>query len=487
MQDRRNVVTGTLRLWMGPGGFVKHFTEPLGSAGSPCDGTYNRPMPDVSMTEPILTVGELTRRARQLVESRFPLLWVAGEVCNYVRAASGHCYFSLKDAQAQVRCVCFRQRALLLDFELVNGMQVEIRALPTLYEPRGEFQLTVEAVRRAGLGLLYEAFERLKKKLEEEGLFAPERKRPLPAFPRAIGIVTSTAAAALRDVLTTLKRRMPAIPIFVYSAPVQGEGAAAKLAHAIRAASARAEVEVLLVCRGGGSMEDLWAFNDERVARAIAACRVPVVTGIGHETDFTIADFVADVRAATPTAAAAAASPDRSELRERLAALERRMNSEYMRGVQRRMQQIDYLARRLIHPGQRLAHRLEALQHLRARLQVSQRHRLEMLAHRLQRDAARLAGRRPDVRALHAQCRSLRDRLRAAMRAQFDRRERGLAAAAAHLAHLNPAAVLARGYSLVTTTDGAVVRDSATLRVGQPVRLAFARGSAAARIEDNSG
>jgi exodeoxyribonuclease VII large subunit len=291
----------------------------------------------------------------------------------------------------------------------------------------------------------------------------------------------------LRDVLTTLKRRMPAIPIFVYSAPVQGDGASAKLAHAIRAASARAEVEVLLVCRGGGSMEDLWAFNDERVARAIAACRMPVVTGIGHETDFTIADFVADLRAATPTAAAAAACPDRSELRERLAALERRMNNEFMRGVQRRMQQIDYLARRLVHPGQRLAHRLEALQHLRARLQVAQRHRLEMLAHRLQRDAARLAGHRPDVRALHAQCRSLHDRLRAAMRAQFDRRERGLAAAAAHLAHLNPAAVLARGYSLVTTADGAVVRDSATLRAGQPVRLAFARGSAAARIEDSSG
>lgn len=443
-------------------------------------------MSDLFITEPILTVGELTRRARQLVESRLPLLWVSGEVCNFARAASGHCYFSLKDAQAQVRCVCFRQRAQLLDFELVNGMQVEVRALPTLYEPRGEFQLTVETVRRAGLGLLFEAFERLKKKLEQEGLFAPERKRAIPAFPRSVGIVTSSAAAALRDVLSTLMRRMPSLPILVYAAPVQGEGAAARIARAIRTASARGEVDVLLVCRGGGSMEDLWAYNDERVARAISACRIPVITGIGHETDFTIADFVADLRAATPTAAAAAASPDRAELSERVSALRRQLMNGFLRSLQRRMQQVDYLSHRLVHPGERLAHRLDALQHLQVRLHAAQRHRLALHAHRLQRTAARLSARTPDLRGLRLRCRGLRERIRAAMAAQLDRRDRALAAAAAHLLHLNPEAVLTRGYSIVTRQDGTVVRDAAILDIGEQIRLAFAAGRATARIEDKS-
>jgi exodeoxyribonuclease VII large subunit len=431
-------------------------------------------------------VGELTRRARHLVESRFPLLWVSGEVCNYARAASGHCYFSLKDAQAQVRCVCFRQRAQLLDFELSNGMQVEVRVLPTLYEPRGEFQLTVETVRRAGLGLLFEAFERLKKKLEAEGLFAPERKRAIPSFPRRVGVVTSSQAAALRDVLATLKRRMPSLPVLVYAAPVQGEGAAARIAHAIRTASARGDVEVLLVCRGGGSMEDLWAYNDERVARAIAACRIPVVTGIGHETDFTIADFVADLRAATPTAAAAAASPDRAELDERLGALRRQLTNEFLRGLQRRMQQVDYLSRRLVHPGERLAHRLDALQHLRVRLHAAQRHRLALFGHRVQRNAARLSARAPNLRSLQLHCRSLGERIRTGMLSQLDRRGRALRAVKAHLLHLNPEAVLTRGYSIVTKRDGTIVRDSAALDMGEQVRLAFAAGIARARIEDKS-
>jgi exodeoxyribonuclease VII large subunit len=298
--------------------------------------------------------------------------------------------------------------------------------------------------------------------------------------------VTSTAAAALRDVLATLKRRMPSIAVIVYSAPVQGEGAAAKISHAIRFASARAEVDVLLVCRGGGSMEDLWAFNDERVARAIAACRIPVVTGIGHATDFTIADFVADLRAATPTAAAAAVSPDRIDLNERLIGLRRRLTNEFMRAMQRRMQQLDYVARRLVHPGQRLAHRLEGLQHLRARLQSAQRHQFEVVAHRLQRPAARLAARAPHVRELQTRCLSLGERLRGALRAQLDRRERALASTAAHLLHLSPEAVLARGYSIVTTGTGSVVRDSAALEIGQLVRLGFARGTATARIEGKS-
>src|SRR5512135_257452 len=258
---------------------------------------------------PVLTVSELNHMARRALESALPLLWVEGEVSNFTRAASGHWYFSLKDANAQVRCVMFRGRNQFADFTPANGDHVEIRALPSLYEARGEFQLGAEAIRRAGAGRLYEAFLKLKAKLEGEGLFDPAKKRALPGFPRRLGIVTSPQAAALHDVLTALARRMPGLPVILYPTPVQGAGAGAQIAGAIRTAGARAECEVLLVCRGGGSLEDLWAFNDEAVARAIAASPMPVVSGVGHETDFTLADFAADLRAPTPTAAAELATP----------------------------------------------------------------------------------------------------------------------------------------------------------------------------------
>ncbi len=260
----------------------------------------------------VLSVRELNLAAKQLIEGGLPLLWVRGEISNFVSAASGHWYFSLKDEAAQVRCVMFRHKSQYLDFKPANGMQVEVLALATLYEARGDFQLTLEKMRPAGLGALYEAFERLKAKLEGEGLFDAERKRDLPLLPKQIGIVTSLQAAALRDVLRTLANRMPSVPVLLYPVPVQGEGAGQKIAQAIRTASQRAECDVLIVCRGGGSIEDLWAFNEEVVARAIAASHIPVVSGVGHETDFTIADFVADLRAATPTAAAQAVVPDRA-------------------------------------------------------------------------------------------------------------------------------------------------------------------------------
>ena len=255
---------------------------------------------------PVISVSELNRLVRAAIEKNLPLTWVNGEISNLRRYDSGHVYFTLKDATAQVDCVMFRHKAQHMDWQPADGMRVEVRALATVYEARGKYQLNIEAMRRAGLGALYEAFERLKARLDAEGLFAEERKREIPAFPRAIGVVTSPQAAALRDVLTTLKRRMPRIPVILYPAPVQGEGAAAKIMQAIATASTRAEhdqIDVLIVCRGGGSIEDLWSFNEEVVARAIHACSIPVVTGVGHETDFTIADFVADARAATPTAA----------------------------------------------------------------------------------------------------------------------------------------------------------------------------------------
>ncbi|NJN40742.1 MAG: exodeoxyribonuclease VII large subunit [Gammaproteobacteria bacterium] len=247
-----------------------------------------------SANDAVLSVSSLSRSVRDLLESRFPLVWVGGEISNLTLARSGHTYFSLKDDQAQVRCVLFRHRGQNLDWTPREGMQVEVRAVVTLYEPRGDFQLNVEFMRRAGQGALHEAFLRLRDRLGAEGLFAEEIKRPLPASPRAIGVVTSLHAAALRDVLTTLARRNPSIPVIVYPTTVQGEGAAAQIVAALEQAGRRAECDVLILCRGGGSIEDLWSFNDERVARSIRACPIPVVAGVGHETDFTIADFAAD-------------------------------------------------------------------------------------------------------------------------------------------------------------------------------------------------
>src|SRR2546422_1785968 len=265
----------------------------------------------------ILTVSGLARSVRELLERRYPLLWVAGEMSNFTVAKSGHGYFVLKDEHAQVRCVMFRQRQQNLEWTPRDGMQVEVQALVSLYEPRGDFQLNVETMRRAGLGALFEAFLRLRDKLEKEGLFNTDTKRALPSLPRAIGVITSREAAALRDVLTTLARRNPSTEVVVFPVQVQGEGAAEKIASALRIAARVGGCDVILLVRGGGSIEDLWAFNEEIVARAIRACPIPVVTGIGHETDFTIADFVADRRAPTPTAAAELVSPERAGLLER--------------------------------------------------------------------------------------------------------------------------------------------------------------------------
>src|SRR5690349_8117153 len=284
----------------------------------------------------VLSVGELNRLARTALEQNLPLCWVAGEISNFKRYDSGHCYFTLKEETAQVECVMFRQKAMLLGWQPESGMQVEVRACATLYEARGKYQITVESMRRAGLGALYEAFERLKARLHREGLFDPARKRALPRFPRALGIVTSPKAAALRDVLTILKRRAPGLPVVVYPTPVQGEGAAARIADAIRLAGSRRDCDVLIVCRGGGSIEDLWAYNDEQLARVIHASSIPIVSGVGHETDFTIVDFVADVRAPTPTAAAQLASPDRLETCQQLRQLELRFGRTLKRSLEDR-------------------------------------------------------------------------------------------------------------------------------------------------------
>jgi exodeoxyribonuclease VII large subunit len=433
-----------------------------------------------------LSVTRLNALARRALERTLPLLWVAGEISNYTRAPSGHCYFTLKDERAQVRCIMFRTRALLLEWSPANGAQVEVRAIPSLYEARGEFQLTVDFMRRAGLGVLFERFARLKTRLEAEGLFAAQRKRLLPRFPARIGLITSPAGAALRDVLTTLRRRMPRIPIVLYPTPVQGEGAAAQIAAMLATAGRRMECDVLILCRGGGSIEDLWAFNEEAVARAIAACPVPVICGVGHETDFTIADFVADARAPTPTGAAGLASPDRFELAGQVRVASSRLQRGLQRTLERRMQQTDLLARRLVHPGERIARRFAELAHLRSRLTSAHARTQERARSALARVAQRLATARPDTSSLFAQQLRLRERLRRALAQGMHRRAATVERLEAHLKHLDPRQVLERGYAIVTDDQGRIVRSHLQLEVGSNVQMALADGAARARVTGTS-
>ena len=403
-----------------------------------------RPGPAPGAGGTVLSVSQLLRSARDVLERRFPLQWISGEVSNLRPAASGHLYFTLKDAAAQVDCVMFKGRAATLDWDLADGQKVEARALVTLYEPRGRFQLNVEAMRRAGLGPLFERFLRLKEKLEKEGLFDADAKRRLPAYPRRVGVVTSLAAAALRDVLTCLRRRNPSIPVVVYPAPVQGEGAAAKLAQALAAANARAECDVLLLVRGGGSIEDLWQFNEESLARAIRASAIPVVVGVGHETDFTIADFAADERAPTPTAAAELVSPPREAILSRVADDAARLSRETRRRIEYAIQAVDALARRLVHPAERLRGLHQHIEHLAARL------------------GAATAGRLAEARGR-------------------------LDLARARLESLGHDAVLARGYSVTLDASGRVLRDAAGVRAGDTIVTRLARGELRSEVKPKSG
>lgn len=430
-----------------------------------------------------LTVTELNRRSRQFLESQFGLVWVVGEISRATLAPSGHWYFVLKDEGAAIDCAMFKGRAQYLDFRPENGLKVEVRARVTIYEPRGAYQLAVEQMRHAGLGALFEAYERLKAKLGKEGLFEESRKKPLPAFPRAIGIVTSPAAAALRDILTTLARRAPMVPVIIYPTLVQGEAAAAQVARAIAVANARAECDVLLVARGGGSLEDLWAFNEEVVAHAIAASAIPVVSGIGHETDFTIADFVADLRAATPTAAAAAASPDREALVRSLAREAGLLARATARLIGNATQRLDIAARRLLTPAERLARGREQVAAFARRLGLQARQAMGLRTATLRGLAPRLRGAAPDPGAARLYLLQHAQRLAAAAsRSLRDRRAR-LASAAASLAHLDPTQVLGRGYAIVRSSDGAVVRSGAALARGDTLDVTFGEGGASVTVE----
>ena len=429
------------------------FADPPARQSDAFEGLEARPIPTVApagapRAQPsaaarvVYSVSRLNREVRGLLESGLGRVWVEGEVSNLSRPSSGHWYFSLKDRDAQLRCAMFRTRNAQTQFPLREGQLVLAQGRVSLYEPRGDYQLLIDHLEDAGLGRLQRAFEALKARLAAEGLFAPERKRPLPAVPRRIGVLTSPTGAALRDILHILRRRFPAAAVLLYPIPVQGAAAAPVIAAALALASARAECEVLILARGGGSLEDLWAFNDERVARAIAQCRIPILSGVGHETDFTIADFVADVRAPTPSGAAELAVPDCSAWLQRLGQLGTRFASAMRRALADEGSIVATLIARLqrAHPGVRLARHGARLSELEQRMQLATRRRL------------------------------------ASERSHLN----GLARA---LQAVSPLATLERGFAVITrSADGTLVTNAEQLAVGERFDARLASGALQATV-----
>ncbi|NGP53894.1 exodeoxyribonuclease VII large subunit [Thioalkalivibrio sp. XN8] len=440
----------------------------------------------------VWTVSRLNREVRLLLETSLPALWIEGEVSNLARPASGHLYFSLKDEAAQVRCVMWRSTALKLAVSPRNGLQLLLRARLSVYEPRGEYQLVVEYAEEAGEGALRRRFEALKARLREEGLFDEAQKRPIPQLPRRIGVVTSPSGAAIRDILHVLQRRFPAVPVIVYPTPVQGEGSAEKIAAALGRASSRAECDVLILARGGGSLEDLWSFNEEVVARAIRASAIPVISGVGHEVDFTIADFAADLRAPTPSGAAELAVPDSLEWLRRLNKDAGRLRNAMQRRLDTLAQRLDWQRRRLgvSHPGNRLRQHAQRLAELDTRLRRATAalvdHRRRRLAHAravlaAQSPARRLEAARERTAGLERRLRSAAGYRLQALRARLD--------AAGHALHtVSPLATLERGYAIATDPrDGSIVRDAAQLGPGDRLALRLARGRLEAEVKSTHG
>jgi exodeoxyribonuclease VII large subunit len=483
----------------------------------------------------VYTPGRLNREARALLERALPSLWLEGEISNLSRPSSGHWYFSLKDESAQLRCAMFRQRNLMARFTPKDGMHVLTRGRISLYEPRGEYQFIADHMEEAGEGVLRRRFELLKNKLAAEGLFDAARKKPLPRLPKRIGVITSPTGAAVRDVLNILRRRFCTIPVLIYPVQVQGASAAGQIAASIRMASARAECDVLILARGGGSLEDLWAFNEEVVARAIFDCALPIVSGVGHEVDFTIADFVADVRAPTPSGAAELVAPDCNEWTRNVDLLGRRVRNAMIRSLASRQQTFVYLERRLaqVHPGVELRQRAQRLDELEQRLIRCVRHGLSQRRSTLAELAAHLRHRSPAVLVSEARGRlemarktlgtslqrqigllnarlrhatanlrhhspalrvaDLRGRLEVARRGldtslnkRISRLDARLRLAAGKLNTVSPLATLQRGYAIVTDANEHVITDASAMNNGDIIHARLSRGSVQARVEQVS-
>ena len=435
----------------------------------------------------IYTISRLNREVRTVIEDVFPTIWVQGEISNLARPHSGHIYFTLKDAKAQVRCAMFRNRQSGLRFQPDNGMEVLAQANISVYEARGEYQLIVESLQPAGDGALQLAFEQLKKKLDAEGLFSDEHKQALPRFPETIGIITSPTGAAIRDILSVLKRRYPLGNVVIYPVPVQGEGAGAQIARAIQSADQRKDCDVLILTRGGGSLEDLWAFNEEIVARAIFACQLPVVSGVGHEIDFSIADFVADQRAPTPSVAAELVSPDSDRLIQQL----ERYREQFIRGQENRIMQlqrhVDYLARQLPDPQHHLQHLGQRTRELLMSITYKIEQRLS--AHKLQMTnmRARVNEQNPVYKIQQQQqsLGSIGKQLDKAINQQLTRQQQLLALLAQKLETISPLSTLERGYAIVTDKQsGELIRQGSQLQTGNKIAIRLAHDEIESTVDE---
>ena len=436
------------------------------------------------------SVSSLNRQARRIIEDHLGVVWVEGELSDLARPSSGHLYWRMKDESAQLRCAMFRQNNRLLRFRPENGQHVLARGRVSIYEPRGEFQMVVEYLEEVGEGLLRRRFEELKRKLAAEGLFDTRHKRELPALPRRIGIVTSPSGAAVRDILTVLARRFPAIPALIYPTAVQGAGAAAEIAAALELADRRGECDLLILSRGGGSLEDLWSFNEEVVARAVAAVEIPIISGVGHEIDFTIADFVADVRAPTPSGAAELAVPDQLQWRSVLEAMDERLSRAAKQRLATPRNLLATLAHRLerSHPGVQLRQSQQRLDELETRIRLSLNRSLAERRARLGESTARLLGVSPAhrIEALDERLRFASRGLERAVGEVLQRRRQRLSLAQRTLESVSPVATLERGYAIVTAAaDGSIVRAAEAAPPGAAIDIRLARGGLSATVDES--
>ncbi|MBH3375725.1 exodeoxyribonuclease VII large subunit [Pseudomonas juntendi] len=444
------------------------------------------PFERLGLDREVLTVSQLNGRARVLLEDVFRSVWVEGEISNLARPASGHMYFTLKDSGAQVRCALFRQSATRVRQALRDGLAVRVRGKVSLFEGRGDYQLILDTVEPAGDGALRLAFEALKEKLGAEGLFSAERKKPLPAHPQRIGIITSPTGAVIRDIISVFGRRAPQVELNLIPTAVQGREAIAQIVRAIRLADGLG-FDALILARGGGSLEDLWCFNEEAVARAVAACVTPIVSAVGHETDVSISDFVADVRAPTPSAAAELLAPDSSGIRQRLEGLQRRLLLRMQNRLSHDRLRLDSLTRRLRHPGERLRQQAQRLDALDMRLRRAFLLSLNQRRERLARAETRLAAQHPgrNLKLLAQRLDSLAERLPRAMRELLKDRRQRFQAHLQTLQVVSPLATLARGYSILLDDQGQAIRSAEQTRNGQRLTARLAQGELLVRVEDN--
>ena len=456
------------------------------------DDSFAAQSPLTAPATQVFSVSQLNRKASQILQDNLPMLWVEGEISNLARPGSGHIYFSLKDQHAQVRCAMFRGANRNLKFPVEDGLQVLVQARVTIYEPRGSFQLIIEQMEPAGEGLLRRKFEELKTRLAAEGLFDQALKKPLPTVPHRIGIITSPSGAAIRDILHILARRFATVPVVIYPVRVQGTNAKNEIAAALRTAASRDECDVLIVGRGGGSLEDLWTFNEEIVARAVAACPIPVVSAVGHEVDFTISDLVADLRAPTPSAAAELVVPDASAWLNTTRAMAQRAETAMRRVLRERRTLLQQLSGRISrrHPGLILRQYAQRLDELSQRMNTTLNHRLDMKKLQLSGTVSRLLGAAPahDIHRSQQQFKEIRLRLDGAMRMYLDATQNRVALTAARLQAVSPLGTLERGYALVADSQtGELIRDATQLVVGQEITGRLSRGSFSAQVKKIDG